>query len=717
MTPSTPPAPPGATRTLDALMAALEVLVDASSATLDRREARLVLARALGEPGAARGAGSLLARHAAELGLAMRAVEVTPAGALDLVGPDHPALGELEGVAAGWVVLLDRRGAEVSVATLDDPEPRWLDPAALAALLGATGPTARINLWTVERLAALPAGRAHGAVDPVRRALELAHLAREDIKVVAVFAAGVGLLSLVTPVVVQALVNTVAFGTVLQPLVVLTLILVAGLVFSGVLTALEVHTVEVIKRRFLVRIVGDLAHRLPRLHPDELQAHHGPELVNRFFDVFTLHKASATLLLDGLDLVLRLAVGLLLLAFYHPFLLAFDVVLVLGLAFVLVVQGRGAVASAVTESKRKYAMVAWLQTIARPRLALRTAGGHLHARDRADLLTRDYLEKRIDHFRTVMQQTVGALTLQAVASGALLGIGGWLVFQGQLTLGQLVASELVVTGVVGALAKLGKQLETWYDLVAAADKLGHLVDLRMEPTAGEPFAAPPDPRGARVTLRGGAVAMPGRGTVLGGLDLELSPGERVAVLGASGSGKSVLADALFGLRPLAKGQLVIDGMHVRDVSLDALRDRVAVVRGLELIEGSIEDNVRLGQDELDHHHARDALGAVGLLEAVLSLPDGLDTELCASGQPLSEGQAALLVIARSLSRRPSLLVIDGTLDPLDDAARARALEALGDRRAPWTLLVLTRRPELASRFDRVVALEDGAAREPRGGHR
>ncbi len=205
----------------------------------------------------------------------------------------------------------------------------------------------------------------------------------------------------------------------------------------------------------LLCIVTDLGYRLPRVHVESFDRNHGPELVNRFFDVLTVQKAGATLLHDGIAVILQTMIGLLILAFYHPLLLAFEVVLVISITFVLFVLGRGGVRTAIIESKAKYAVAASLEEIARHPLSFKQAGGPELARGRADALAASYVEARRKHYRVVFRQIVSSLAMQVFAATVLLTLGGWLVIHGQLTLGQLVAAELIVSIVLASFAKLG----------------------------------------------------------------------------------------------------------------------------------------------------------------------------------------------------------------------------------------------------------------------
>ena len=307
---------------------------------------------------------------------------------------------------------------------------------------------------------------------------------RRDLVVVAVYAAIIGLLSLATPIAVQAVVNSVAFGANLQPLVVLVMLLFGGLSFAALLQMLEAYVVEVLQRRYFVRVADDFGRRIASAPAGVHDNRFGPELVNRFFDIVTIQKSLSSLALDGLSLTLQTGAGMILLGFYHPLLLAFDVVLVFLLVGVLLL-GRGALPTALDESSAKYKVASWLEDVARvPRLFVGTSARE-HAWNRADVLARDYIAARKRHFRVLLRQLAGGMFLQVVAVVALLGVGGYLVLSRQLTLGQLVAAELVVTAMGSGFSKLGKNLEKLYDLGVGVAKISAVLDQPCERIGGE----------------------------------------------------------------------------------------------------------------------------------------------------------------------------------------------------------------------------------------
>ncbi|WP_206028421.1 peptidase domain-containing ABC transporter [Thalassoroseus pseudoceratinae] len=544
----------------------------------------------------------------------------------------------------------------------------------------------------------------HAGLSPLDRLVQLVRPEWPDIWVVLVFAMIVGLLTLATPVAVEALVNTVAFGRFLQPVLVLALMLFAFLAFSAAIRVLQTFVVEIIQRRLFVRIAGELARRLPRVQVSAFDDHDGPELVNRFFDVVTVQKAVAGLLLDAVVIVLGTFVGMAVLAFYHPWLLGFDVVLLAMIGVIVFGLGRGAVKSAVKESKRKYYIAEWFESVVSCRHTFRYGGGRQFAIERSDLLVSEYLEDRRKHFKVLFRQIAFALTLQAITSTALLGLGGWLVIQGQLTLGQLVAAELIVAVIVGAFAKLGKHLESFYDLLAAVDKIGILLDLPLERRDG--LLLIPHSQLASVHFSDVSHKYASTGRGLKPFSADVRPGESMAIFGERGSGKSTLGDLLFGLRAATSGRLEIDGFNPRDIRPDVFRHHVALVRDPEIFTGPVTENVHLERTGVTTTDVKDALRLVGIYEEVLSLPDSLETKLTPNGLPLTQRQSCLLALARAIAGRPKLLVIDGILDTLSSKEIEQFFERLSQKTLPWTLIILTARREIADRCQNVTYLEE-----------
>jgi|GEM_PF-281102 len=552
----------------------------------------------------------------------------------------------------------------------------------------------------------------HHHATPMDRIRQLFEEERSTLWVIVIYSVAIGLLSLSLPIAVQALVNTVAFGTVLQPLVVLTLIVLVVLCFAGVLTVMRSYVVEIMQRRLFARIAADVMHKLLHVRKDTFDHIHGPELVNRFFDIVTVQKAASFLLIDGLAIVTSTVIGLVLLGFYHPMLLVFDLILLLSIAFVLWPLGRGAVPTAIDESRAKYRLAAWLEELARNSVTFKSPDGLSYAFSTTDELVTTWSIHRKSHFRILFRQIIGTVAIQAIFSAALLGFGGWLVIERQLTLGQLVASELIVTLVVSSFAKFGKQLETFYDLIAAADKVGHLIDLPLEEEGHE--STPDTWQPASLQLSHISYGYPTRRKVLDELNLEVKSGERVGIIGLGSSGKSTLVDILYGLRQPTTGRVLLDDLDYRQIRLGDLRTHIALVREIEIFEGTIADNIRLGNPDITSRELRKILAQVGILEAVEALPQGIETMLMTGGRPLSPRQSVALMVARAIVCQPRLLIVDEDFVALDDIdCEADLVNVLADRNQPWTLILIAHASSLrliADRCDALYFMESGKLR-------
>jgi len=542
-------------------------------------------------------------------------------------------------------------------------------------------------------------GGHHSHLSPLSRFRSLLRLEMRDIWTLILFALVAGVMSLATPLAVESLVNTVAWGTYLQPLFVLSFILLCFLSFAGFLRALQTVIAEVLQQRIFVRIVGDLGYRFARARREALDGEDAAELSNRFFDIMTIQKATALLLLDGMAIVVQTIIGLILLAFYHPFLLGFDIVLVLSMTVITWMLGRGAIRSAISESIVKYRIGHWMQDVLANPTAFHMHGGSDYAVDHTNRMTVEYLLARRNHFRVLLRQFAFALGLQAVASTVLLGVGGWLVVSGELTLGQLVASELVVTAIVSAFSKIGKSLESFYDLMAAVDKVGHLLDLPVEPA---PQYCHPGEGPAQVRWQNLALTSADPHHSLSNYTID--PGARVGVTGCSSSGKTWLFEVLAGLRQPPQGFAEVAGLDVREVDLISNGSLVSLARSPEIFHGTLLENVRLGRGWLSESNVRSAMELVGVWDEALELSHGIDTMLQTGGYPLSNAQRARLMLARAIVAQPRVLLIDGTLDLLPPPERLEVWEKLSSKLHPWTLIICTYDERILASCDQTIEL-------------
>jgi putative ABC transport system ATP-binding protein len=269
-----------------------------------------------------------------------------------------------------------------------------------------------------------------------------------------------GLLTLAVPLGVQILVNRI-LSTALpgQALTIVTMVSL-GLVFAATLRITQRILVEKIQRRFHTRIVLAAANNVLQKKNEKASS--------LYYDTFIVQKAVSSLLTEGLAVFMQLLFALCLLAFYHPFFLAFDFVLLLGIYFVVFVPMPHLLETAADESQAKHETSRFLfelpqSTQTEPFL------------EKADLVATEYLNRRESHFRLIFSQMIGLSGVHILGNAILLGVGSYLVIKEQMSLGQLVAAELVFSSAFMAVEKLNKHLESFYDLSAALAKLKYIM--------------------------------------------------------------------------------------------------------------------------------------------------------------------------------------------------------------------------------------------------
>ncbi|HWB55406.1 MAG TPA: thiol reductant ABC exporter subunit CydD [Gaiellaceae bacterium] len=292
------------------------------------------------------------------------------------------------------------------------------------------------------------------------------------------------------------------------------------------------------------------------------------------------------------------------------------------------------------------------------------------------------------------------IALVAVTVGVRLVEGG-LGLEAALTI-LVLAPELYLP-----LRNLAAQFHASADGLAVAERLLDLADSPDGVSART--SVPPDPRDVPVRLEGVSFSYPARdGVVLDAVDLELAPGETVALVGPSGSGKSTLASLVLGLAEPTAGRVTVGGLDLADCDPVAWRKRIAwVPQRPTLFRGTLADNIRLGDDAAPDERVREAAARAGADAFIRALPDGYETVVGDGGRPLSAGQRQRIALARALLRDAPLVVLDeptANLDPGNAGLVAEAVAQIPDDR---TVLLIAHASELAGTADRFVTLVGG----------
>jgi ATP-binding cassette subfamily B protein len=293
---------------------------------------------------------------------------------------------------------------------------------------------------------------------------------------------------------------------------------------------------------------------------------------------------------------------------------------------------------------------------------------------------------------------------QSLALAAVIVVGGYLERHGRVSVGTIVAFSLYLISLFDPIARLGDWFSEFQSGRAALAKIVSLLDEPVTIVGG----TRPLPREGELVADDVTFAYGDGAAAVDGVTLAIEPGEHLALVGATGAGKSTLAKLLVRAYDPDAGRVTFGGVDLRDVPLDELRRRIVFVpQEGHLFSGTIADNVRLARPGAGDDEVREALRTIGALDRFDSLPEGLATDVRSRGVRLSSGERQLVSIARVALVDPAVIVLDeatSSLDPRTEAAVEEALAALARGRA---VITIAHRLSTAERADRVAVMEHG----------
>lgn len=540
-----------------------------------------------------------------------------------------------------------------------------------------------------------------------QRLMGLLRLDKRDIFQVFYYAIFAGLVNLSLPLGIQAIINLIQGAQISTSWIVLVVVVTLGVAFVGVLQLMQIRIIENVQQKIFTRSSFEFAYRFPKIRMSELRNYYPPELANRFFDTLTVQKGLSKVLIDFPAALLQIVFGLLLLSFYHPFFIIYGILLILLIYVVFKFTAQKGLDTSLKESKSKYKVAHWLQEVARSIVSFKLSGKTSHAIDKNDELVVEYLEARESHFRILVLQFIQMIGFKVLVTAGLLLIGGLLVLNQEMNIGQFVAAEIIILLVISSVEKLITGLETLYDLLTSLEKLGQVVDKKLEPQEGEkPFG---ENEGFHIELDDVSYHVPDRDKkIIKNVNLKITPTCTILLNGESGSGKTTLLRIIAGILEPDDGGIYVNNASLKGMNLNYYRSHIGQSLPEESpFEGTILNNITFADKSIPQEQVYWALDVVGLTEFVKEQPKGLKTMLYPEGKQIPYTIAKKIVLARSIVRKPKLLILKDPLDQFKKEEAVRIMNFLSDSNNGWALMVVSSNLEWADRCTRIITMHDG----------
>ena len=544
------------------------------------------------------------------------------------------------------------------------------------------------------------------------RFFRLLKLERRDLLQIFYYAIFAGALSLTLPLGVQAIINLIQGAQISNSWIILVVLVTLGVSFTGTLQIMQMRIIETLQQRIFTRASFELSYRFPKIQMKELRNHYPPELANRFFDTLSIQKGLSKILIDVPSALIQIIFALILLSFYHPFFILFGLVLLTLMFFVFQYTVRKGLETSIEESKFKYKVAHWIQEIARSVVSFKLAGKTNLTLEKNDELVSDYLQAREAHFRIIKLQYIKMIGFKVTVTAGLLIIGGVLVLNQQMNIGQFVAAEIIILLVIASVEKLIVSLETLYDMLTSIEKLGQVVDLPMESQEGRNIDFSEN---LSVEFKEVSYSVMDRDLpILDNINLQINPREIVLIQGASGSGKSSLLRLLAGVNLPTTGTIYAGEHNLKGIQLSHYRSHLGLSLSDEApFEGTLKENLTFGDSNIQDNEIRKVLEAVGLQDFVKGLQTGLDTIIYPEGKKLSYSVSKKLILARAVLQRPKMLILEDPLDQSTKKETEQIIDYLCDPIHQWSIVVVSNNNYWKKKCHQYIQLKNGTMLPPK----
>jgi ABC-type bacteriocin/lantibiotic exporter with double-glycine peptidase domain len=545
-------------------------------------------------------------------------------------------------------------------------------------------------------------------ISPIKRFWLLLKEDKSDITRIYTYAVFHGLVNLSIPLGIQAIVNLIQGGQVSTSWIVLVAIVVAGVVFSGVLQLLQLRIIEDMQQKLFVRSAFEFTFRIPKIKAEAIDKYNAPELMNRFFDTLSIQKGLSKILIDFSTATLQVLFGLLLLSFYHPFFILFSFALVFLVYIIYMLTAKKGLDSSLKESKYKYRVAFWLQNLAQNKDTFKLAGAtELHL-SKTDTHVQGYLNYREKHFKVLRQQYSLLVVFKSLVAAGLLIIGGLLVLNQQMNIGQFIAAEIIILLVLNSVEKLILSIENIYDVLSALEKIGLVTDMETEASTGQNFnLVYQNGSGIEVEVKALEFAYPDASRkAIDHFNMHVQAGEKICIVGENGSGKSTLLHLIAGLYQVQDGSISFNGLPIGNFNPENMRANMGIRFAEEqLFQGTLYDNISIGRLDVKFDDVLWAIDKMQLSEFVKSLPKGLDTEIGAEGDKLSKSIVQKILLARSIVNKPGLLLLENSIVFIEKEDKEKIIDFLCSRAQAWTLIATSSDLYLRNACTRMVEMK------------
>lgn len=493
----------------------------------------------------------------------------------------------------------------------------------------------------------------------------------------------IAILNLALPISVQTLISRVVYTALAQPIIIISIILFFLLSFSAVLTLLQKYLLEIYKRNSFVRLSSELLIKSIYSDFDNFSKFNTSDLSSRYFEIFNIQRNAALLIVEGLLVVLQIIIGFLLSSFYHPYLLVLNIITLLIIWLTWKLFAKQAILTALKRSEAKFSVFGWVDDIFKVNKFFRSNLSKDYALTKGRNLIDDYIKARKSYWRVNFSQTIILTILYVIVMIVLFSVGSILVTQGQLSLGQLVAAEIIFSTALLGMVKLSNYFDLYYNLVASLVEIDQVYKIPNESNLG------------------GICKVPSQYNQLLSFDnviyednfgnqfkFNFIVKERTInyIHFLQTDYKDIFTKLILNFIKPKTGSIELCGINLSSFDKKFLGDQIITINDLNVFGCRLKEFLT-GQLIKEDIYINEILKVVGLDKLVYRLDDNINTILVNDDYPFHRSQIILLKIASAIIANPHIIVISGLFSQIDWQIREKIIDYIS-KKTSITLLLL-----------------------------
>ena len=483
------------------------------------------------------------------------------------------------------------------------------------------------------------------------------------------------ILNLALPLAIQNLIGTIVYSALVQPIIIVSIILFFVLSFSSILSLLQKYLIEIYYRASFARLSSELLLRAVYADYQSFNKRNTSDLSARYFDIFNIQNSASKLVNEGLLTILQIVVSCVLLSFYHPYLLLLSAACILSIYLTWILFSKSAIKYAIYNSEAKYGFFAWLNDVFKMNYFFKSETNKNYALERGRVLIEKHIKTRKKYWKILFLQFIILAAVYLILTMALFTGGSIFVVQGQLTLGQLVAAEIIFTSALIGVARLPYYFDGYFKLVASSEEMSHAFDIKPESNTYQGMIQIHDSSiDTNNIIELKKVEFKNNFETDYIFNLVFKKGSSNLIMTAHSDCEYVLMELIMGFVRADRGTIEFEGINYLEYDQHILRDKICLVKSSSIFSCQIKDFLFKNKKSSAYTESKRVLDKLGITEMLDLLPNGINTELIGNGYPLKDWQIILLKLAKGIISKPKVLLINQEFDKLNKDIQKKVLD-------------------------------------------